>query len=117
MVPRSPAPSAADIRLQVDEAGELFILSKSDGMVRYIVGAFVEGDFDFDGDVDGRDFLLWQRNPGVGDLSDWQANYGAGSLIAAVSVPEPTSIAFLCIGWLFFAFNRRKVNLQSSIGN
>ena len=62
---------------------------------------------------------FWSGNaiPAVGDLSDWQANYGAGSLIAAVSVPEPTSIAFLCIGWLFFAFNRRKVNLQSSIGN
>lgn len=22
------------------------------------------GDFDGDGDVDGRDFLVWQRNPG-----------------------------------------------------
>jgi hypothetical protein len=29
----------ADIRLQVDEAGELYILSKSDGMIRAIIGA------------------------------------------------------------------------------
>ena len=37
-----------------------------------------------DGDSDGRDFLMWQRNVGPpssvssGDLADWQANYGAG---------------------------------------
>ncbi len=29
----------ADIRIQIDEAGELYILSKSDGMIRAIVGA------------------------------------------------------------------------------
>lgn len=33
------------------------------------------GDFDADGDIDGRDFLFWQRNPNVGDLGDWQTNY------------------------------------------
>ena len=38
-----------------------------------------------DGDSDGRDFLVWQRNVGpssssasAGDLADWQANYGTG---------------------------------------
>jgi hypothetical protein len=34
------------------------------------------GDFDGDGNVDGRDFLAWQRNPNIGNLADWQANYG-----------------------------------------
>ena len=34
------------------------------------------GDFGGDGDVDGADFLAWQCNPGLGSLSDWQANYG-----------------------------------------
>jgi MYXO-CTERM domain-containing protein len=34
------------------------------------------GDFDADSDVDGRDFMAWQRNPAVGNLADWQANYG-----------------------------------------
>ncbi len=33
------------------------------------------GDFDRNGEVDGRDFLLWQRNPAIGNLVDWQANY------------------------------------------
>jgi len=36
----------------------------------------IDGDFDFDGDVDGRDFLEWQRWIGRFDLPDWQANYG-----------------------------------------
>ncbi|MDZ4659524.1 MAG: PEP-CTERM sorting domain-containing protein, partial [Bythopirellula sp.] len=52
------------------------------------------GDFDCDGDVDGRDFLVWQRNPAVGNLSDWQANFGP--LIAeSVAVPEPGTLALL----------------------
>lgn len=41
------------------------------------------GDFDEDGDVDGRDFLTWQRNPSVGNLADWQDNYGSRSTPAA----------------------------------
>ncbi|QEG37393.1 LamG-like jellyroll fold domain-containing protein [Bythopirellula goksoeyrii] len=41
-------------------------------------GGPIAGDFDVDSDVDGADFLLWQRNPSVGNLGDWQANYGGG---------------------------------------
>ena len=65
------------------------------------------GDFDFDGDVDGRDFLLWQRNPSVGDLSDWQANYGAPLTANSLAVPEPAT-AYLCCGLGLFAFNNRR---------
>jgi hypothetical protein len=50
--------------------------------------SFLPGDFDQDGNVDGRDFLAWQRNPGVGVLSDWQGNYGNGQLAAISSWPE-----------------------------
>jgi hypothetical protein len=56
------------------------------------------GDFDSDGDVDGRDFLLWQQgrslNPlSASDLADWQANYGTSGIMAAnVAVPEPSSL-------------------------
>ncbi len=54
------------------------------------------GDFDGDNDVDGRDFLLWQRNPSVGNLSDWQTNYGAGGPLTAVTaVPEPATLLLL----------------------
>jgi autotransporter-associated beta strand protein len=55
--------------------------------------AGIAGDFDSDGDVDGRDFLLWQRNPSVGDLNDWQTNYGTGALNAAsTAIPEPGTL-------------------------
>ena len=51
------------------------------------------GDFDGDGDVDGEDFLEWQRDPSVGSLADWQTNYGAAPLSAnAAAVPEPSAL-------------------------
>jgi hypothetical protein len=61
------------------------------------------GDFDEDGDVDGRDFLEWQRgnspNPlSASDLSDWQTNYGFGTLAATTAVPEPSCLALLLLG-------------------
>lgn len=70
--------------------------------------AGLPGDFDGDGDVDGRDFLAWQRDPSVGELADWQGNYGAGSLVAPISdstarsmvhhaVPEPQSVLLVFI--------------------
>jgi hypothetical protein len=60
------------------------------------------GDFDIDGDVDGNDFLLWQRDPSVGSLANWEANYGMVAPLAAASaaVPEPNSLALLCLGGL-----------------
>jgi hypothetical protein len=58
----------------------------------------VTGDFDADDDVDGRDFLAWQRgnspNPlSASDLADWQGNYGFGTLAATTAVPEPSCLA------------------------
>ena len=64
------------------------------------VGAGTPGDFDGDDDVDGRDFLAWQRGaspngtPGgpvsAADLAEWQGAYNGGAL-SAVTVPEPAS--------------------------
>jgi hypothetical protein len=73
-----------------------------------IVPAFA-GDFDFDGDVDGRDFLLWQRNPSVGDLADWQGNYGNSSLSASVAVPEPGTVVLVGIIGMVAALGRKHV--------
>lgn len=58
--------------------------------------AGLKGDFNQDGHIDGRDFLAWQRgesfNPlSTSDLADWQANYSAGTLVASVTVPEPST--------------------------
>jgi hypothetical protein len=65
-----------------------------------IGGGEVTGDFDGDSDVDGQDFLAWQRNTSVGDLADWQANYGIGAL-AAVTVPEPGGLGLLALAGLW----------------
>ncbi len=57
------------------------------------------GDFDVDGDVDGFDFLTWQRDPSIGTLSDWQTNYGMSFAppMNAATVPEPTAAVILGI--------------------
>jgi hypothetical protein len=65
-----------------------------------IVDEVATGDFDGDGDIDGRDFLAWQRGESPdafssGDLELWQAEYGVGSLATSNAVPEPTTLALL----------------------
>ena len=60
------------------------------------------GDFDNDGDVDGADFLIWQRGESTdpsstGDLTDWQANYGLSSL-ATATAPKPSAIVLASFG-------------------
>ena len=60
------------------------------------------GDFDEDGDVDGKDFLDWQRGlsgspKSSTDLAAWEASYGspfsvASSVTTSRTVPEPTSL-------------------------
>jgi len=62
----------------------------------------VEGDFDQDGDVDGADFLTWQREPNLGSLTDWRTNFGSGVLQAgsSVAVPEPTRMTLLVVAVL-----------------
>ena len=73
------------------------------------IAAGTAGDFDRSGVVDGLDFLLWQTNPSVGDLSDWENNYGAGALSASVAaVPEPCSLALFTFSTLTIALRRRK---------
>ena len=79
-------------------------------------GAAEDADFDGDGDVDGADFLTWQRGVGVGtdlttgdanddnvvdgdDLAIWSDQFGAPPSIAAVAqIPEPAGAAILVIG-------------------
>lgn len=61
-----------------------------------VTDAGVAGDFDGDGDVDGADFLLWQRggspNPlSQADLATWRNNFGAAAATVSASVPEPSS--------------------------
>jgi hypothetical protein len=69
---------------------ELFITyfgGDGNDIVLYTV---LPGDFDNDGDVDGFDFLKWQRgespNPlSAEDLADWEVNYGTVAPLIATS--------------------------------
>jgi hypothetical protein len=66
------------------------------------------GDYDGDGDVDGRDFLILQRNPGLGSVSDWQNAYGNSNLTAAsTSVPEPSALVLAISLAALSSFSRR----------
>ncbi|MBL9161668.1 MAG: autotransporter-associated beta strand repeat-containing protein [Planctomycetaceae bacterium] len=83
----------------------------------YVTGALtvaVNGDFDLDGDVDGHDFLAWQRNPGVGNLADLKSNFGFGTLIAAAEAaapaPEPSGLLLMALAALRCIAGRRPWN-------
>ncbi len=86
--------------------------STQDGLINLLNVEFssagLTGDYDLDGDVDGRDFLVWQRtlgtnvtpgsgadgdgngSIGAGDLTVWRNNFGQTLAVAAAGVvPEP----------------------------
>jgi endoglucanase len=73
------------------------------------------GDFDGDLDVDGDDFLLWQRDPGVGSLADWETYYGTQPpplSAASTSVPEPATTILTVLGAVLVASFRRNKGTQ-----
>ena len=72
-------------------------------------------DFDFDGDVDGNDYLVLQRGLGTeydaDDFTAFRNEFGTGGLPATVGVgaaPEPTSLALLAAGASGVAVYRRR---------
>lgn len=75
-----------------------------DGNDVALLAAGLPGDFDLDRDVDGEDFLLWQIDPSVGALTDWEANYGTvlppPLTTASAVVPEPNALALLSLAGL-----------------
>lgn len=87
----------------VEESDPIYIILSPDGanpaeklhhaslyLEANITSALFElpADFDQDNDVDGIDFLAWQRNPGLGSLSDWEAHYGMPTSVNTIEVPE-----------------------------
>jgi hypothetical protein len=84
-----------------------------------------DADFDSDGDVDGADFLTWQR--GVGntsadkddgdanndnnvtgtDLAVWRSQFGPASVAAAGSVPEPAAAGLGALALLAVVAGKR----------
>jgi hypothetical protein len=72
------------------------------------------GDFDVDGDVDGRDFLVWQRGGSptplsLADRATWQSNYGAVAALAPTltSIPEPSALLLMMFGAVIVSTSRR----------
>ncbi len=74
-------------------------------VLQVIEATTLPGDFDNDLDVDGRDFLVWQKggspNPlSSGDLALWQGQYGTPFSATANTVPEPGTLVLLMGGVL-----------------
>lgn len=74
------------------------------------------GDFDGDGDIDGRDFLAWQRGESFdpfssNDLELWQTEYDVPPGVAAIAVPEPSSVLCLLIFTGLTGSSRRRLSL------
>jgi hypothetical protein len=84
-------------------------------------------DFDEDGDVDGADFLIWQRGLGVGsthaegdadgdgsvdaaDLAPWRYQFGAtdAALPVGATVPEPMSLAVVALAVMSWTGRRHR---------
>jgi hypothetical protein len=87
-----------------------------------VIETNVPGDANFDGEVDGLDYLIWAEHFGEGgatveqgDFNDdtmvegldylvWADGYG---VIASTVLPEPATSALVALGWAVIAFSRR----------
>jgi hypothetical protein len=118
----------SDVRLAIDAAGDLYILSKADGMIRAIVGPErIPGDYNYDDVVDADDYDTWRAAfgstppvPGLAadgnadetiDAADyvlWRKLSGGGSGSASNSgVPEPSTQVTVLIGLAAVLIYRR----------
>lgn len=103
------------------------------GEVVEVTGVDISADFDGDLDVDGADFLVWQRGFGLTgqtnnsngdadgngtvnslDLAEWQNQYGAGTPLAsnATAIPEPISSSLLAIALVALNLGNRKPRIS-----
>ena len=98
---------------------DVTIPANGSGVYRLVAPPSNPGDFDGDGDVDGADFLAWQRgeSPGgatAGDLAEWQTHFGTiyDNVAAARAVPEPGTMLLLVAGAVFWrGIGRRRACL------
>jgi hypothetical protein len=101
-------------RFAINDKGQIaFVVLSGDQqrVVRADPLTVISADFDEDDDVDGADFLLWQRGLGLtsgadrndgdangdgdvdgDDLGIWQAQFGTSGGAGALGVPEPGAI-------------------------
>jgi hypothetical protein len=91
-----------------------------------------DADFDGDGDVDGQDFLTWQRGLGGdptlangnangdgvidgADLAVWKNQFGPASVPAAAAVPEPSALILLAAAMSLIGAARTKTKRTSRV--
>jgi hypothetical protein len=72
------------------------------------------GDYSGDGKVDGADYVLWRKDPAnyggdPGGYDAWRASFGVGSGSGAslASVPEPSPVVLVCVGFFRYSPKRR----------
>lgn len=107
----------------------------STGVLSVVAVVTENADFDGDGDVDGRDFLTWQRGYGetgqennlLGDangdgtvdstdLEVWQGQYSDGSPLVAesIAVPEPSAVVLWGLAAMIASYRRVPLACQCS---
>jgi hypothetical protein len=104
-------PPAGGTETDLNSAGQI-VLSSGDDV--WLATPRPYGDHDNDGDVDGGDFLAWQRGQSPDplsaiDLADWKANFGAGSpaIAGSTAMPEPSAAVLLVIAGIGSRWRRR----------
>ncbi len=108
-----------DLQISTSAPGALYQVGSQFEEIIDLDSLLLAGDFDADGDVDGRDFLAWQRGAGTlygaADLAAWQQNHGlslAAQVASVQAIPEPASL--LLVGFFVVSVMiQRNVQLSS----
>jgi hypothetical protein len=118
----------SDINLNwsTDDNHEALLFTLIDNVKVSAISA-INADFSASGGVDAADYAIWRKHFGVGttqpqgdsdgdgdvdptDYNNWRATFGNGGpgsgTLAGSSVPEPSTFAYLCFG--FLALTRRR---------
>jgi GH35 family endo-1,4-beta-xylanase len=87
--------------------GKTYTFSLAKGATNYTLG-FTAGDFNLDGVVDTRDYILWRKTTGTPtDYNTWRAHFGqtvpvGAGVSAPIAVPEPRTWLLITVATLYW---------------